>query len=165
MKDSRGKGRARELSPAAVISLIFIILVVTIAAASTYWPRVDEVDIWIADLPVELDGIRILHLSDLHSSSGKNLSVDIPGALHDRSFDLACITGDFVDGELAQLPPVVDLVEKLARRTPVITVLGNHDWEAGGRHVIAELEYAGSANLENASTSVVFDGFELRVVG
>ncbi|MFW5896545.1 MAG: metallophosphoesterase [Bacillota bacterium] len=165
MRDVTTGDQRTRLSPLATAGTVLFIMLLAITAASTYWPRVNELEIGISSLPPALDGTRILHISDLHSRSPHNLTVDIPAALGDRSFDLACITGDFIDNDLEQLPPALDLVRSLGRRAPVITVLGNHDWPPGGRHVVAELEYAGAVHLENESAVVGFDDFEFPVVG
>jgi uncharacterized protein len=79
-------------------------------------------------LPPELDGLRIVHLSDFH------LGVPSPGALAvargvdwaaARAPDLVCITGDLLTHPRGE-PRLRELVGRLPQ--PVFAVLGNHDY-------------------------------------
>jgi uncharacterized protein len=89
--------------------------------------RLDELEVPLAGLTPELDGLRIAHLSDFH------LGVPSPGAravdravdwVAARRPDLILITGDLLarPGGAAQLAALVD------RLPPVYAVLGNHDY-------------------------------------
>jgi hypothetical protein len=91
------------------------------------WPRLCELDLPVPGLPEELDGLRIMHLSDFH------LGVPSPGAAAvetavewtvERRPDLVVVTGDLLThprGEQA----LRDLVERLPQ--PTVAILGNHD--------------------------------------
>jgi predicted MPP superfamily phosphohydrolase len=91
------------------------------------WLRTRVLDVEVAGLPAELDGLRIGHLSDFHLgaplsrvNSASSRAVDW---LVDRRPDLVCVTGDLVShprGERLLAP----LLERLG--SPFV-VLGNHD--------------------------------------
>ena len=88
-------------------------------------------DLPITALPPALDGLRILHLSDLHLKSTWHPALD---ALHERfrhdEPDLIFITGDFVedkfDGRRA-LPLVERFIGGLRTRFGTYAITGNHD--------------------------------------
>jgi uncharacterized protein len=91
------------------------------------WVRLDELDVPLAALPPELEGLRIAHLSDFH------LGVPSPGSraveravdwVADRKPDLVLITGDL----LARPGGAARLAELTERLPPVYAVLGNHDY-------------------------------------
>ena len=92
------------------------------------WPRLRVLEVPVPRLPPELDGLRIVHLSDFH------LGIPSPGAravergvewARRRSPDLVCITGD-----LLTHPRGESRLRRLIGRLPQPTfaVLGNHDY-------------------------------------
>ncbi len=91
------------------------------------WPRLRELDLEVPGLPAELDGLRVMHLSDFH------LGVPSPGTpavekavdwTAERRPDLVVVTGD-----LLTHPRGEPLLRELFGRLPQPTVanLGNHD--------------------------------------
>jgi predicted MPP superfamily phosphohydrolase len=90
------------------------------------WPRFQVLELQIAGLPAELDGMRIAHLSDFHlgvPSRGQRavrLGVDWAAS---RKADLVVITGDLVSRPAGE-PVLRELVRRLDR---CYAILGNHD--------------------------------------
>jgi predicted MPP superfamily phosphohydrolase len=91
------------------------------------WVRFRALDLPVPALPAELDGVRIVHLSDFH------LGVPSPGAgavaravlwAREREPDLVVITGDLLTHPRGE-PMLRALVRLLPR--PAYAVLGNHD--------------------------------------
>ncbi len=85
----------------------------------------------IADLPDELQGFRILHLSDFHARSYWDPAYDelIARVAADPP-DLILFTGDFVDDKhdhRSALPVVRRLVNSFKSRLGMVAGLGNHD--------------------------------------
>ena len=87
----------------------------------------------LPDLPTELDGLRIVQLSDIHH--GPWLSLDyIARVVTDTNAlrpDLVLLTGDYVQGRRHYVSPCVAALAALAPRIGVLAVLGNHDWWEG----------------------------------
>lgn len=87
-----------------------------------------------ADLHPDLDGLRILHLTDLHL--GVTLHVkDLERALfraerEGGGFDLLVLTGDIAD-DFDELRRALDLVHRHAPRYGVYAALGNHEYLHG----------------------------------
>jgi len=94
--------------------------------------RVVDVDVPLLRLPREFDGLRILHLSDLHADvwpdQGRRLLDQIKG----RSFDLCVITGDYRFLTFGDYGPVaqvmVELLAALQCEFGTVGILGNHDF-------------------------------------
>lgn len=84
-----------------------------------------------ANLPASFDGMRIVHISDLHLSTFDDNPqqlekfVELINATHP---DLICFTGDLVSLRLEELTPHIDTLRKLKARYGVCSVLGNHDF-------------------------------------
>ena len=116
-------------------------LLTLFAAALSFWgvyegvciPTVKRVEISYRDLPPAFDGYRIVHLSDLHCSTAARRArfARIVARVNALDADLVAITGDFVDGTVAErgedLRPLADLRAK----DGVVGCTGNHEayWE------------------------------------
>ncbi len=136
-----------------------------ITYASTHWVQVTEVRVKITELPADLDGLRILHLTDWHNRSTSQTHIDVLAAVGEEQFDLICLTGDLVESQVSQIEPVTRVLAQLRRETPILSVIGNHDWSAGGPQVIQALEDVGVESLENTSTRIEIRGVSLTLVG
>ncbi len=80
-------------------------------------------------LPPEWDGLRILHLTDLHFIG----NIDLPfyefvfDEITKFEFDMVCFTGDLLDGnEFAEWIP--STIGRLNAPLGKFFILGNHDW-------------------------------------
>ncbi len=112
-----------------VVTLVLLLLAGTIAYGwlEAGWLRTRVLEVPIAGLPPELDGLRIGHLSDFHLgawlSPGNRASVDAVAWVAERRPDLVCVTGDLVSHPRGE-PLLRSLLATLER--PYV-VLGNHD--------------------------------------
>ena len=90
------------------------------------WPRFRVLEVEVAGLPSELDGMRIAHLSDFHlgvpSRGSRAVRLGVDWAAR-RDADIVVITGDLVSRPSGE-PVLRDLVRRLHR---CFAILGNHD--------------------------------------
>jgi len=98
------------------------------------WFEVTRRQFGVRNLPTELDGLRIVQLSDIHHGAWMSLSwvrqiVEVTNSLEP---DLVALTGDFVYRGLEYVRPVARELTRLRARVGVLGVLGNHDWSDGG---------------------------------
>jgi predicted MPP superfamily phosphohydrolase len=91
------------------------------------WVRLRTIDVPIEGLPQELDGLRIVHLADLHlgvPSRGQRAVARAVAWTEERRPDLVAISGD-----LLSRPSGEPKLRKLLARLPgALAVLGNHDY-------------------------------------
>jgi predicted MPP superfamily phosphohydrolase len=90
---------------------------------------VEHHQIRLRRLPRELDGFRIVQLSDLHHSpftSRKQIERAIETA-NSLQPDIVALTGDYVSKEREYAAPCAELLGELRPRHGVFAVLGNHD--------------------------------------
>jgi uncharacterized protein len=126
-----------------------------------------QVDIPIAGLPAGLHGFRIAQISDIHV--GPTIKRDYLQAIVDRvnhlDADLVAVTGDLVDGSVADLGRHVQALQGLRSRHGTFFVTGNHDYYSGALAWIAELERLGVQVLLNEHRVLQHAGEELVLAG
>src|SRR5207248_6312398 len=90
------------------------------------------------DLPAGLEGLTLLHLSDLHAGVhlGEDKMREIVAQANALRPDLIVQTGDMIDISPSYIPAYVRAFRDLQAPLGVVTVLGNHDRYTGESEVI-----------------------------
>jgi predicted MPP superfamily phosphohydrolase len=103
----------------------------------------------IGGLPIALDGIRILHVTDFHLDFDPSVVGRLRKVLKGLEYDVVCLTGDFFDLVFEEEKMDLEVLDELILlfRKPIYAVLGNHDILA----VAEELEKRGVRVLMNES--------------
>ena len=144
------------------------------ATLSTYgiWsayrlPEVTRRTLTFPDLPAGLDGLAVLHLSDLHA--GIHLEEDrmreIVAQANALAPDLIVQTGDMIDISPSYIPAYVRAFRDLRAPLGVVTVLGNHDRYTGEEAVVRGCRDAGQVFVKNGCHVVERDGASLALLG
>ena len=130
-------------------------------------PRVVTVEIPLANLPAQLIGFTIVQLSDIHV--GPTIKRDYVQAIVNRvnqlNADLVAITGDVVDGRVADLSPHTAPLAELAARHGTFFVTGNHEYYSGSDEWVTEFARLGMRVLMNEHAVITHDGAQLVVAG
>ncbi|AUL37433.1 metallophosphoesterase [Bordetella holmesii] len=113
--------------------------------------RVKHIDVPIDGLPAELEGLCIAQISDIHvgptiKAPYVQAIVDAVNALHP---DLIAITGDVVDGSVAQLAAHTRPLADLRAPGGVYLVTGNHEYYSGAASWVNEFRRLGLTVLLN----------------
>ncbi len=118
-------------------------------------PRIKRVEIRVPGLHPDLDGLRIVQISDLHV--GRTIRHRYVAHTVERARalapDLVAMTGDMVDGPVDVLAPHVQPLADLAG-TNSFFVLGNHDCYSGAERWLAHFRGLGMQVLLNEHTVV-----------
>lgn len=117
---------------------------------------IEEVPVKIAGLPRALDGYTIAQISDLHGGiyvGERELSEGLSRVAEARA-DLVVVTGDLVDFDAWFARMVAKKLADARARDGVVAILGNHDYYAGARKVVAALREAGVEALVNSGKHV-----------
>ena len=129
--------------------------------------RVVRIDIPIKNLPPPLVGFTIAQISDIHV--GSTIKGDYVGAIVDRvnglDADLVAITGDVVDGSVAQLSAHTAPLARLVARHGAYVVTGNHEYYSGAAAWMDEFERLGLRGLINEHVVIEHDGARLVIAG
>ena len=132
--------------------------------------RVRRFAIGLPGLDPGLEGARLAFLSDFHMyGPGRNRTMTerAVAAVAAERPDLVLLGGDFYDHAAWYRDGMV-FAPLAAAGSPVIGVLGNHDFRGGrvnARHITALLERQGVQVLRNRSTSVSLLGREVVISG
>jgi len=143
--------------------------------ATTVEPRWFDVSHTAIRLPKLQQSLRVLHLSDLHSSAEvpTELLLDATRAGISSKPDLICLTGDYVTTLRHYDAAGLDRVFRmLAQSAPTYAVVGNHDCGTGRKsgnssQAIRDLLQSSGVNvLHNLSSTVELkNGAKLSLVG
>jgi predicted MPP superfamily phosphohydrolase len=118
--------------------------------------EVVDVEVKLARLPRALDGFTIVQLTDLHVGMTIDRAfvqrvVDQANALNP---DLIALTGDLVDGTVADLRDEVAPLAQLRARHGVYAITGNHEYYSGVDAWIAEITRLGARYLRNQRVTI-----------
>lgn len=83
-----------------------------------------------SNLPSGFKGVKIVHISDIHSGSFTDKNAVIKGVskILKENPDLILFTGDLVNDKAAEMEMYIDVFNKLRAPLGVYSTLGNHDY-------------------------------------
>jgi predicted MPP superfamily phosphohydrolase len=112
---------------------------------------VKEVRVRLDRLPKALSGVKIVQISDVHvgPTIGRAFVEDLVARVNALDPDIVAITGDLVDGSVAELREHVAPLEKLRTRFGTFFVTGNHEYYSGVESWCRELGTLGLRVLRN----------------
>jgi predicted MPP superfamily phosphohydrolase len=112
---------------------------------------IERVRVELAKLPRALSGYTIAQLTDVHvgPTIGRGFLEDVVRKVNALAPDLVVITGDLVDGSVAELREHVAPLRDLRARDGVYFVTGNHEYYSGADAWIAHLRELGVRVLRN----------------
>jgi len=130
-------------------------------------PSVVSVRVPIAGLPAALEGFTIAQISDLHvGTTIRGDYVDsVVQEVNRLHADMVAITGDLVDGSVADLAQHVAPLAALSSRHGTYFVTGNHEYYSGVRPWVAHLQRLGMRVLMNEHVVLRHDDAPLVVAG
>jgi predicted MPP superfamily phosphohydrolase len=125
------------------------------------------VDVAVPGLPVALQGFTIVQISDIHvgTTIRQRYVQSIVEAVNRLKPDLVAITGDLVDGTVAELGSEVAPLARLLSRHGSYFVTGNHEYYSGVEPWLAEIRRLGIRVLQNQHVVIERAGAKLVLAG
>lgn len=153
--------------------IIVILALVLLLAAFLIWqnnfPTVDEYAVESPALPEELDGCKIVQLSDLHNKCFGEDQKRLVAELEKIEPDLILLTGDLIDKRRTREDGwgnALSLIRQAAELAPVFYVSGNHEWESGlYKKLRPQLETLGAEVLDDGFVILDHGNAALAVMG
>lgn len=130
-------------------------------------PEITKTSIWLQRLPSVLDGLKIVHLTDIHHSLFTPIE-DVECVVHLANRlepDVVALTGDYVTLSPAYIGPVARVLGKLRARRGIFAVLGNHDFQVDAREMTRALRAARIRVLRNSRYPIRAGGKTLWFLG
>lgn len=150
--------RRTFLSRSIAVAASFVGLALAGAGAASALGRIAlaRVTVPLRRLPEALSGFRIVQISDVHigPTLGHSFLAEVVASVNAAEPDLVVITGDLVDGSVADLSAHVAPLADLRARHGVFFVTGNHEYYSGVDAWLAELRRLGVRPLRNERVSI-----------
>jgi predicted MPP superfamily phosphohydrolase len=117
---------------------------------------IKRVRIPLAKLPAGTPPYRLVQLTDIHvgPTIGRDFVADLVARVNALEPDCIVITGDLVDGSVAELGPLTAPLAGLRAKDGVFFVTGNHEYYSGVDEWIAHLTSQGIKVLRNERVAV-----------
>ncbi len=127
----------------------------------------ERIEITLDRLPKKLDGLKCVHLSDIHHSPFTDLkhierAVKFANRLKP---DIVLLTGDYVSHDSAYIAPVAETLAKLRSPMGTFACLGNHDHWTDADGVRRVLRESGLTELRNTVHTVKRGDAMLHLAG
>jgi predicted MPP superfamily phosphohydrolase len=169
LSDHRNQYTRREfLSVAAAITPPLLTLGLTgIALSQLNQFRVRHLVVPIRDLPRDLDGTTIAHVSDMHVgrfTSGRVLR-EMVRVVNEFRADLVLLTGDLINDALTTLDQGIDLVRALDPRLGLYLIEGNHDLIENASEFERRVKASGIPFLLDESAIASVHGVPVQLLG
>ena len=142
---------------------VFLTIAVLIIAIFLYYQnyKLDITNYKITSADIE-NTLKIVHLSDLHSSSRKNV-LETTRKLRP---DLIMITGDFINDKCRHKDKMLDYGKNLAEIAPVYYITGNHERRLENfEEIMAELCGIGFNVLLDEIAEFKINGSVINILG
>ena len=129
-------------------------------------PVLHEMDVFFPNLPEDLVGLKILHITDAHLGPfiGMDSIDDTVNSLDGQQIDLVAITGDFAD-HLRLMKPAVERLEKLNATHGIFFSMGNHEYYHPDGKVREHLNALSVRTLVSSGVAVKIKNSTLFVAG
>jgi hypothetical protein len=160
--------RRRVLATARQASLVVPAVAVGFGIIKRDELRLNEIDIVLPGLPKDLNGLRMVQVSDIH------LSPFVSERLLERAIDMAnetkahlgLVTGDLISSMYDPLDRCMRQLARLRVDGPIVGCLGNHEIYAGSEETTTLLgERIGINFLRHEARLLRFGSSQLNVVG
>jgi predicted MPP superfamily phosphohydrolase len=130
-------------------------------------PAVRKVDVPMRNLPERFNGFKIVQISDLHvgPTIGLEYTQNVVNIANSLKADMVALTGDFIDGTVADLIADLAPISQLYAPDGVFFVTGNHEYYWNAPAWMAEFTKLGATVLVNEHQMIHRDNESILVAG
>ena len=130
-------------------------------------PAIVTVEVPVSNLPHELEGFRIVQITDIHAglTVKRDFVETIVGMANELQGDIVAFTGDLVDGTVAHLREHVEPMSRLSSRYGKYFITGNHEYYSGALPWVEEARRMGFDVLINEHRILKHGGKNILLAG
>jgi len=113
------------------ISVILFVLILYGILMGRFHYKVERITLPHKDLPEDFEGLKLVHISDLHIGSWvghKNKLKKAVKRINEEDADLIVFTGDLFNNIYQEIEGFENILKKLQAREGKLAILGNHDY-------------------------------------
>lgn len=167
-REERSLSRRQLLKLGLVAAPPFIVgttSIATVFAKNTL--NVRYIDLPVKDLPLDLEGYTITHLSDIHVGmvTGRKRVENIVETANQLKSNMTVVTGDILDNNFDYMPDLVDTIGQLKAEQGVHLCIGNHDKIHNADEWIATVRDAGLDLLIDESIVIDTGKTPIKLLG
>ena len=139
--------RSYAFSWSGIIAGVSLFGILVYGFGNKYKYQVKRIKLNYDNLPASFAGLKIVHISDIHSGSFNNKEAVVKGVekIMNEKPDIILFTGDMVNNVADEMKDYMDVFDKLSAPLGVYSTLGNHDY---GDYVQWKSAEEKEANLE-----------------
>ncbi len=125
-----GFGRSYLVSWLGVSAGGLLFLSLLLGFTNKYNYQVKRLRLTFANLPAAFRGLKLIHISDIHSGSLADKKAVMQGVqkILDENADLILFTGDLVNDRASEMGSYMDVFGRLNAPMGVFSTFGNHDY-------------------------------------
>ncbi|XP_038078330.1 transmembrane protein with metallophosphoesterase domain-like [Patiria miniata] len=141
-----------------VVAVITSVLVAVSLMTAAKGPMIKPLQLPVRKLPLSMNGLRIVQLSDIHlgPTVGRSQLQQAVDMANDLKPDIVVITGDLVDSTVENLVEAVSPLQQLKATHGVFYVTGNHEYYTFDvDHWLSHLKSLGIVCLPNSFVRIV----------
>ncbi|OEH84689.1 hypothetical protein BHU72_07570 [Desulfuribacillus stibiiarsenatis] len=129
--------------------------------------NVRYIDLPVRNLPHDLEGYTITHLSDTHVGivTGRERIENIVNTANQLKSNMTVVTGDILDNNFEYMPDLVDTIGQLKADHGVHLCIGNHDKIHNANEWITTVRNAGMDLLLDESIVIDTGGTPIKLLG
>lgn len=150
------------------IILILLLLLIPFC----YWQNnglmVTEYTFSSEKVPQELDGYRIVQISDLHNKRFGAKNKKLLEIIKNQEPDIIVVTGDLIDSNHTNIEAAVEFMEAAVTIAPVYYITGNHEEFVEPEiknQLLEQIEQAGTVILDDKSILLESGESSFRLIG
>lgn len=152
---------------AAVLPPLIAIGGVGVGIAQFHNIRIRRFELASPVLPANLDGLTIVHLSDLHIGRfvDEKLIRQVTTMTNALRPDLICFTGDLIDFAISDLSAGLDMFKRMDPRLGLAVCEGNHDLFESASEFARQTKAAGVQLLGDESLIIPYRNERIQLLG
>lgn len=147
--------------------LMPLVLILLGTLVTRVGPKVKKITLKFKDLPEGLEGLRLLHITDLHISPSLPVSFveKLVKKTNEVNADLVLYTGDILDSMAIRHIPEFDLLKKMKSKLGHYYVPGNHEYYWDFHQGMAAFRSVGFNILINDTKTLDIKNSKLQISG
>lgn len=128
--------------------------------------KINKISYTNPKLPIGFDGLKVLHVSDLHNKQFGRNQKRIIDKIKDLSPDIIVVTGDIIDRRITKLSVALEFVKRAIKLAPIYYVTGNHEKKSRDYAILKkELAEIGVNIIDNSGEIIEKNDCKISIIG